>query len=128
MLAPVSNYLGYLISDEGVVYGKRTVIKQITNRFGVKHVALYRWIDGVRKGKCHEVHLLVAAAFLPGEGRVYHIGKPGDNRLSNLSRKKLKRKPIELFYLRPGRSVIVKDVRDLASGSGIPKMHLSFLS
>ena len=128
MLAPVSNYLGYLISDEGVVYGKRTVIKQITNRFGVKHVALYRWIDGVRKGKCHEVHLLVAAAFLPGEGRVYHIGKPGDNRLCNLTRKKLKRKPIELFYLRPGRSVIVKDVRDLASGSGIPKMHLSFLS
>ena len=100
MLAPVSNYPGYLISDEGVVYGKRTVIKQITNRFGVKHVPLYRWIDGKRKGKCHEVHLLVAAAFLPGTGRVYHKNQdPGDNRLSNLTRKKLKRKQLEFFYL-----------------------------
>ncbi len=108
----VSGYPGYMVSDTGTVHGKRKVIKQIANRFGVKHVPLYRWLNGKRKGKCHEVHKLVADAFLPGKGRVYHIGDPGDNRLSNLSRKKLKRKPLEFFYL-TDKPVVIKNVQSL---------------
>ena len=99
----IRGYPLYKIDRYGVVHGMRTQIKQIVNRFGIKHVPLYRWVDGCRKGKCHEVHRLVARAFLPGTAEPYHVnGDKGDNRLANLKRGKPPEKKIApMFYLTP---------------------------
>ena len=99
----VPGYPKYRVDQYGVVYGLRKQLKQLTNRFGVKHVPLYREERGRRKGKCHEVHLIVAAAYLPGNGPVHHLnGDVGDNRLANLSRgPKPKPKLAKMFYLSP---------------------------
>jgi len=101
MWKQIPQYPKYEVSKDGRVRGIYKEIKQITNRFGVKHVALYNRGPGWRKGKCEEVHRLVAAAFLPGEGEVFHIKDPGDNRVENLTRKKPIRIPAGLFYLAP---------------------------
>ena len=101
MWKQIPQYPAYHVSRDGRVRGKLKEIKQITNRFGIKHVALYNRGPGWRKGKCEEIHRLVAAAFLPGKGEVYHIGEPGDNRVENLTRKKPIRIPAGLFYLAP---------------------------
>ena len=99
----VKGYPLYKIDRQGVVHGVRKPLKQITNRFGIKHVPLYRWKHGERKGKCHEIHKLVADAFLRGTAEPYHVnGDKGDNRLVNLKRGPPPEKEVApMFYLAP---------------------------
>lgn len=74
------NYKGYLVYDDGSIYGKRNkLLKPITKNTGYQQVTLYE--NGV--GETWLLHILIGTLFIPNPDNKPCIGHKDCNRANN---------------------------------------------